>query len=203
MSQVYSTAELLTILANERKACMNGQRLSLAARPTGFSPMLDQFLCTDGIQKFTAYNDFRATIHQYQRDHQVSGIVWQTVTLRGHTLHYPQVDEHLIALPSDLKTLRAAKGSVFEFWQRGTVGMDLYLSLAGGKVHESMTLPAVDRIAQRTEWMTLCVQGSGAEMEVIVQMGWGQPEEATYRRGFPKSGSDCIHAVYPGRQPMS
>ncbi len=203
MSQVYSTAELLNILATERRACMNGQRLSLAASPTGFNPVLDQFLRTDGIQKFTAYNDFRATIHQYQRDHQVSGIVWHTVSHQGKTLHYPKVDEHLIALPSDLEMIRAAQGSVYRFWCEWTPGMDLFLSLTGGKVHQPIRCADVQRIAQRTEWMTLCTQGSGPSLELILQMGWGKPEESAYRRGFPDSGSEYVHAVQPGSQPIA
>ncbi len=203
MSQVYSTAELLVILANERKACMNGQRLSLAASPTGFSPVLDQFLCTDGIQKFTAYNDFRATIHQYQRDHRVSGLVWQTLQVNGQTLTYPKVHEDLIALPNDLAVIGAAKPEIFTFWRTTTTGLDFYLSLTGGKVHQPISASDVERIAHRTAWMTLCAQGQGVTLELILQLGWGKPEESTYRRGFPDSGSEYVHAVYPGRQPIT
>lgn len=203
MSQVYSTAELLDILARERRACMNGQRLSLAASPTGFSPVLDQFLSTDGIQRFTAYNDFRATVHQYQRDHQVSGIVWQTVRVHGQALRYPRVDEHLIALPSDLAAIRAAKSQIFGFWCTVTPGLDIYLSLTGGKVHQPISTQDVHRLGDRTEWITLCTQGNGADLELIMQMGWGKPEESSYRRGFPDSGSEFVHAVQPGRQPLS
>jgi hypothetical protein len=203
MSLIYSTTELLEILARERRACMNGQRLSLAASPTGFSPVLDQFLRTDGIQRFTAYNDFRRTVHHYQRQHQVSGIVWQTLTVQHHRLHYPRVDEHLIALPSDLAAIRIAKSQIFDFWGAVTPGLDFYLSLTGGKVHQRISTQDIQRLGDRTEWLTLCTQGSGAEFELILQMGWGQPEESSYRRGFPDSGSELVHAVPPGRLPLS
>lgn len=201
MSRIYSTEELIQILADERKACMNGHRLSLAAKSSG-SPAIDFFLKTDGIQKFTAYNDFRATVHQYQREHQVSGIVWQALTLGSRVLRYPRVDDQLIGLPEDLMILRSAKESVFAFWREATSGMDLYLSLSGGKVHQPIMPPHVDRIAQRTEWMSLCKQGSGHSLELILQLGWGKPEAAAYRRGFPESGSEYVHAVYPGNQPL-
>ncbi len=204
MSQVYSTAELLDILSRERRACMNGHRLSLAASPTGFSPVLDQFLSTDGIQRFTAYDDFRRTVHQYQRDHQVSGIVWQTVTVRDQSLRYPKVDEHLVALPSDLAAIRAAKSQIFAFWCTVTPGLDFYLGLTGGKVYQAITAADIQRIADRTEWMTLWTQGRGVnDVELILQMGWGKPEESSYRRGFPDSGSEFVHAVPPGQQPLS
>ncbi|MGI0484568.1 hypothetical protein ACN4EK_03965 [Pantanalinema rosaneae CENA516] len=202
MSKVYSTEELIQILADERRACMSGQRLNLAVSPSGISPFIDQFLQPEGIQKFAAYSDFRATIHQYQRTHQVSGIVWQTIAIHGQPLRYPKVDDQLIALPDDLATLKAAKLEILAFWQRVSAGMDLYLSLKAGKFYQPIAAVDVDRIAQRTEWASLCQQGKSTSLEIILQLGWGQPEAATYRRGFPDSGSESIHAVYPGQQPL-
>lgn len=202
MSRVYSTEDLIKILAEERRACMNGQRLNLAASPSGISPLIDMFLATDGIQKFTAYSDFRATVHQYQREHQVSGIVWQTITVGSKTLRYPKVDDQLIGLPSDLVVLQTAKQSVVDFWYDVTAAMDWYLSMNGGKLHQRVMIAHVDRIAQRTEWASLQQQGSAQHLEIILQLGWGKPEEATYRRGFPESGSEYVHAVMRGNHPI-
>lgn len=201
MSSLYSTEDLIRILAEERRACMNGHRLNLTASPTGFSPVLDAFLRADGIQKFTAYNDFRAAVHQYQREHQVSGVVWQTLTLKGRSCHYPKIDDQLIALPDDLDVLKSAKDDVFHFWLDVVDGMDLYLSMHGGKFHNPVTQSDVNRIALRSEWMSLAQQGKADCLEIILQLGWGQPAEATYRRGFPESGSEYVHAVNPGQQP--
>jgi len=63
-------------------ACLLGQRLNLAAKVSG-NPLIDKYLRSDGIQKFTAYQDFKAAVHRYQREHRVSGIVWRQLTLRG------------------------------------------------------------------------------------------------------------------------
>lgn len=202
MSKIYTTQDLIRILADERKACMNGQRLNLKASPTGFSPVLDFFLKTDGIQKFTAYNDFKATIHAYQREQQVSGLIWQTLTIQGKTLEFLQLHDQLIALPADLDLLRSTRDTIYVFWGEVTVGMDLYLALYGGKMHEPIAIAEVDRIYQRTEWASLSVQGGGPTLEIILQLGWGQPDEAVYRRGFPESGSEFIHASYPGKTPL-
>lgn len=202
MSKVYNTEDLIKILADERRACINGQRLNLKASPTGISPMLDMFLKTDGIQKFTAYNDFKAAVHQYQRDHQVSGIIWQTLTFRGETISFPKVDDQLIGLPADLPVLHAAKETVTSFWHRVTQGMELYLSLNGGKFYQAIAPVDVTRIVQRTEWASLSQLGSNHNLELILQLGWGKPEQATYRQGWPDSGSECIHAVLPGNRPI-
>lgn len=201
MSGRYSTEDLIQILADERQACMNGQRLNLAVNLSG-SPFLDKFLRPEGLQKFAAYNDFRASVHAYQREHGVSGIVWQVQIIRDRQIRFPKVDDQLIALPDDLALLKAAKGAVFQFWQEVTQDLELYLSLNAGKIHEAIAPLQVERIMQRSEWATLSHQGSHQNLEVILQLGWGKPEAAAYRRGFPESGSEYIHAVFPGHRPI-
>jgi hypothetical protein len=201
MSEVYSTEELIKILADERRACMNGERLNLAASASG-SPFLDQFLKPDGIQKFSAYRDFKAAVHRYQRQHQISGIVWRQITMKGQTLRYPAVDDQLVALSSDLELLKAAKVSILAFWYSVTQDMDLYLSINSGKDYRQIEPDEVEAIAQRTEWTSLSVHGNSTFLEIILQLGWGKPEEASYKRGWPTSGSEYIHGVNPGKRPI-
>lgn len=202
MPQIYSTEELIQILSQERQACMNGQRLNLAAMPSGINPLLDRFVNSDGIQRFTAYRDFRSAIHQYQIEHRVSGLVWTSLTIGGRTFRCPKIHEHLISLPSDLAVLKAEKSSIVEFWRSITSGFDFYLSMNSGKLHQLITKDDIERILQRSEWATLSHQGKAEALEIILQLGWGKPEEAVYRRGFPESGSEYIHAVRPGRMPI-
>ncbi len=202
MSKIYSTEELVKILTDERRACMNGQRLNLAATPSGINPLIDRFVKSDGIQKFTAYSDFRSTVHCYQREHQVSGLVWQSVVIKGQSFRYPKIDDQLISLSGDWVVLRAAKASIVAFWQEVTEGMDFYLSMNCGKFHQPMSSRDLDRILQRTEWATLTHQGKDDTLEILLQLGWGRPEEALYHRGFPESGSEYIHAVPIGRTPL-
>lgn len=201
MSEVYSTEELIKILADERRACINGERLNLAASASG-SPLLDQFLKPDGIQKFSAYRDFKAAVHRYQRQHQVSGIVWRQLTMKGKTLRYPAVDDQLAALSSDLEILKAAKVSILAFWHSVTQGMDLYLSINSGKDYRQIRLDEVGAITKGTEWASVSVHGNSTFLEMILQLGWGQPEEASYKRGWPLSGSEYIHAVKPNQRPI-
>lgn len=201
MSEVYSTEQLIKILEQERRACMNGERLNLAASASG-NPLIDQFLNPDGIQKFSAYRDFKAAVHRYQRQHQVSGIVWRQITLKAKTLRYPIVDEQLVALSSDLEILRLAKASILEFWKSVTQGMDLYLSLHSSKDYRQTIPEEVEAIARRTQWASLHQYGNATFLELILQLGWGKPEEASYKRGWPTSGSEYIHAVNPGKYPI-
>ncbi|MBU7587162.1 MAG: hypothetical protein KAF91_30670 [Nostoc sp. TH1S01] len=201
MSKVYTTEELIQILAAERQACLKGERLKLEVKVSG-NPVIDQFIRTDGLQKFTAYQDFKAAIHNYQREHQVSGIVWREMTVKGQTLRYPEVDNQLIALTSDMAILQSSKDSILNFWYEVTVEMDLYLSFNNSKQHQQITTDDVARIAHRTEWASLWKWENPNFLELILQLGWGNPEEASYKRGRPHSGSEYIHAVNPGNLPI-
>ncbi|MEH2297229.1 hypothetical protein [Nostoc sp.] len=201
MSKVYTTQELIQILAAERQACLNGKRLKLEITVSG-NPLIDQFLRTDGLQQFTAYQDFKTAIHDYQRENQVSGIIWRQVTVKGKNLNYPQVDTELIALISDLEILKAAKNSIVKFWYEVSMGMDLYLSFNNSKQYQQIVTFDVERIVQRTEWASLCKWENSSFLEMILQLGWGKPEEAHYKRGRPRSGSEYIHAVNPGNRPI-
>lgn len=202
MLKIYSTEELIQILKEERKACLNGERLNLTATPAVGNPVIDCFLKPDGIQKFTAYQHFKEAVHQYQIEYQVSGIVWRQITVRGKTLCFPFVDEQLMALPSDVEQLKAAKSRLLEFWSEVTRGMDLYLSLNGGKDYRQISIEEVSAISQRTEWACLWKWEKTSFLEMLLQLGWGQPGEAGDRRGWPHSGSENIHAVNPGQRPI-
>ncbi|MDZ8033405.1 MAG: hypothetical protein RMY64_30025 [Nostoc sp. DedQUE08] len=201
MSKVYTTQELIQILAAERQACLKGKRLKLEIKVSG-NPVIDQFIRTDGLQQFTAYQDFKTAIHDYQRENRVSGIIWREMTVKGKNLHYPEIDSELIALNGDLEILKAAKNSIVEFWYEVSMGMDLYLSFNNSKQYQQIVTSDVERIVQRTEWASLCKWENSSFLEMILQLGWGKPEEAYYKRGRPRSGSEYIHAVNPGNRPI-
>jgi hypothetical protein len=201
MTNIYNTQELIQILATERQACLKGDRLKLDIT-VAINPVIDPFVRTDGFQRFTAYQDFKASIHEYQRENQVSGIIWKDMTIKGKNLHYPEIDAELIALESDLKILKSTKDTILEFWYLVTAEMDLYLSFSNGKQHQKVIKIDVERITQRTEWATLLKWENPNFLEIILQLGWGQPQEAAYKRGRPLAGSEFIHAVKPGCHPI-
>ncbi|MES1024475.1 hypothetical protein ABN584_16420 [Gloeocapsa sp. BRSZ] len=197
----YTTEELIQILADERQACLKGERLKIAATASG-NPIIDRFIKSDGIQKFDAYQDFKAAVHCYQREHRVSGIVWRRLIVKGSSIDYPEVDSQLIALPEDLETLKLVKARIVSFWRKVTVGMDIYKSINNGKDYRLVTPVTVDKIAQRMEWANLCKWEKADFLEIVLQLGWGQPEAAAYNRELPIAGSEYIHAVNPGNRPI-
>lgn len=202
MEKIHNTQELIKILESERQACLNGKRLNLSATISEFNPVIDKILKPEPIQKFTAYQDFQEMIHQYQIEHQVSGLVWHSLTIEEKTLKYPAVDERLIAIPQDLAIIREFKDAAIAFWQQVTEGMDLYLMVNHGKDCRQILPTEVNAIAQRTEWASLCRWEKSDFLEIVLQLGWGQPAHAAHRRGWPDAGSEYIHAVKPNRRPI-
>ncbi len=201
MSNIYNTQELIHILATERQACLKGERLKLELTVSG-NPLIDQFVRTEGLQRFAAYQDFKSSIHQYQRENQVSGIIWKDISIKNKNLYYPEIDTELIALEGDFQILKLAKNSILEFWYITTAEMDLYLGFSNGKQHQKIAKADVERIVQRTQWATLLKWENPNFLEVILQLGWGQPQEAAYKRGRPLAGSEFIHAVNTGCYPI-
>jgi hypothetical protein len=202
MSKVYSTEELLQVLASERQACLRGDRLNLTGNTAAGHPILDRFLKTDGLQKYAAYQGFKDAVHAYQRQHYVSGIVWQTVTWNSRSLRYPVVDPNLIAIPDDFEVLRRAKAEVLVFWERAIPALELYLGVNRGKDFQAMDPGEVWAIAQRTDWAKLTLWQRPDFVELLLQLGWGDPSEAEHWRAWPDAGNEAIHAVQPGCRPV-
>ncbi len=202
MTQIRTTQELSQILAQEREACLRGDRLNLTT-VTYFNPVVDPFLNVEGIQKFRAFCDFREAVHQYQRDHKISGLLWRTFTVKGQSLDYPELDENLVALPADLLTLAAHKGRVIDFWWQVTQGMDWYLQMDKHTPHQPILAPEVQSRAERAAWASLHKLDYAQALEITLQLGWGNPKEALYQKYWPLSGCYFIHAVGSGQFPQS
>lgn len=202
MVKVHTTEELIEILAAEHRACLRGERLNLAVTPYIGNMAVDRLLDPEAMQRFSAYQNFKSAIHRYQEQQNVSGIVWREIELNGETLHYPQVHENLIALDRDLDTLRQAKPEILDFWERTTAAMDLYLSVNQGKDYEPIASSDICALVLRTDWANLWKWQNASFLEVVLQLGWGQPHEAAYRRGSLSSGSEYVHGVPHGRCPI-
>lgn len=201
MNQVYTTEELIQILARERRACLRGERLNLTTAIAQVNPAIDPFLNTEAVQKFTAYLDFRAAVHRYQQDHQVSGIIWHQFRVKGKTLNIPEVHEQLLALPQDLALLQAQKRAIADFWREVTTGMDLYQRRSRYGEFCPMTLVQVDCLVQRAEWANLAKYEFASTLEVMLLLGWGNPREALDQQTSAAAGSEVIYAVQPGDRP--
>lgn len=200
--RLYTTQDLVEILAAEHLACVKGQRLDLNATVSG-NPLLDQLINPEGAQRFSAYQGFRRAIHQYQRHAQISGLVWKTIDLFQTQLTFPQLHDDLIALPEDLQKMREYFQPIYRFWCTITVDLDLYLECSQGRDYQLISSAEVQHLAREKQWANLKKHERSSFLEVVLQLGWGDPALAKDRHSWPNSGRDYIHAVRPGFKPIA
>lgn len=183
----YSTQELLDILDQELRAAWRGERVVLSSDQR-LNPVVAKALGTEKLSKVFAVQDFRDQIHQYQREHNVSGLVWHTCRFNGRSLQFPEVHPQLTAIPADKAMLLAAKPAVIDFWRSSLDGLRLWHS---GTPPQPVSRAQVDRWIAETEWAE--VDATRAELYLI--LCWGDPKECHYEWAKPQSGCERIIAA--------
>lgn len=186
---VYSTQDLLKILEQELKATLRGDRLLLSSEDRLGVPIVTMALDRDQLGKVFACQDFTQQIHQYQRTHQVSGIIWREITVGETSLRIPEIHQKLTAIESDKAILQSAKASILKFWWQITEGLQFWQ--LENYQPKPLTKQAVQQIAARAEWAELDL----GRHEVYLALCWGNPKECHYRWATPDSGCDRLIAA--------
>jgi len=86
----YTTAELLDFLDQELRAAWRGERVVLSSDQR-LNPVVAKAIGTEKLSKVFAVQDFRDQIHHYQREHNVSGLVWHTCRFQGRSHQFPEL----------------------------------------------------------------------------------------------------------------
>ena len=216
----YTTQQLIEILDRELKANWKGKRIVLSSAERINDPVVAKLLNMNRVSKVFAYQDFRYQIHQYQKQHRVSGIIWRSCTFREQTFSYPEVYNQLIPIEEDKEILVQAKKSVINFWQEVTEGMNFWLANAPGRSnnvssaklvseenrdrvstslprsakthhHQKIDRQYVNKLIRQAEWAEI----DAALNEIYLGLCWGDPLEYRYQWAKPKSGCDRIIAA--------
>lgn len=216
----YTTQQLIEILDRELKANWKGKRIVLSSAQRINDPVVAKLLNMNRVSKVFAYQDFRHQIHQYQKEHRVSGIIWRSCTFRERTFSYPEVYNQLIPIDGDKEILVQAKESVINFWQQVTEGMNFWLANAPGRNsnlssaslaleedrelvvtsvpnsekthhHQKIDRQYVNKLIRQAEWAEI----DAALNEIYLGLCWGDPLEYRYQWAKPKSGCDRIIAA--------
>jgi hypothetical protein len=191
----YTTEELLKILDCELKENWKGKRVVLSSAQRINDPVVAKALNMDQVNKVFAYRDFRSQIHEYQQQHQVSGIIWRTCTFNQQSITYPEIHNQLIPIPGDKEILLSARTKILDFWDRVTNNMNLWLVNSNmspnGSHHQQITLSYLQKLIKQTEWAEI----DAARTEIYLGLCWGDPQEYRYQWAKPKSGCDRIIAT--------
>jgi hypothetical protein len=190
----YTTAELIHILNQELNAHWKGERLLLSSESRLADPVIAKALGSQQLSKVFAYQEFRDQVHQYQLEHQVSGLIWKTRRFQNHEVRSPELHSHLIAIPSDKDILIQSKDAVLDFWHRCIPGLGLWLA---GYDPQPTTYAYVEALITQTEWAEV----EAAQTELYLSLCWGDPKTCHYQWAQPESG--CIRVIAAGSKPGS
>ena len=184
----YTTEQLIGILDDELKASWKGERIVLSSPQRLNNPVLAKALGTKQLSKVFAYRDFRAQIHHYQQQHEVSGLIWREFSFAGVSIRFPEVHPHLIPICGDKEILITAKASVLSFWREVT--KDLQYWLVGDNL-QLISAPLVGKLSYQAEWAEL----EATRSELYLGLCWGNPHEHRCSWAQPHSGCEKIIAA--------
>lgn len=183
----YTTEELLGFLDQELRAAWRGERVLLSSDQR-LNPVVAKAIGTEKLSKVFAVQDFREQIHQYQREHGVSGLVWHTCRFQGRSHQFPELHPQLIAIPEDKAILIAAKAGVVEFWRTSIDGLRLWRS---GSPPLPLERATVERWIEEAEWAEI----DATRTELYLRLCWGDPKVCHYDWARPDSGCERIIAA--------
>jgi hypothetical protein len=183
----YTTEELLSFLDQELRAAWRGERVVLSSEER-LNPVVAKAIGTEKLSKVFAVQDFREQIHQYQREHNVSGLVWHTCRFQGRSHQFPELHPQLVAIPSDKVALTEAKVGVIDFWRSSIEGLRLWRS---GSPPLPLELATIDRWIEEAEWAEV----DATRTELYLRLCWGDPKVCHYDWARPDSGCERIIAA--------
>ncbi|MGB3614992.1 MAG: hypothetical protein WBA10_14460 [Elainellaceae cyanobacterium] len=181
----YTTEQLIRILDEELNAAWKGERLLLASNRLG-DPVVEKALGTEKLSKVYAYRDFRSQIHQYQLDHSVSGLVWRSCRFNSRFIHFPEIHNQLIAIPSDKEALIASKPEILAFWRDHTAQLPLWQM----SPTRPIPLHQANQQIQAAEWVEI----EAGQAELYLGLCWGNPNECHYGWAYPESRCEQVIA---------
>jgi len=190
----YTTQDLIEILDEELRANWQGKRVLFSSCERLNNPVVAKAIGAEKLSKVFAYRDFRAQIHDYQLQHQVSGLVWRKCRFNGYELHCPELHNQLIAIPQDKETLREIKPQILDFWDKAITDLVLWKE---GNPPSPVDSETVKKLASEVEWLEV----ETTQRELILNLCWGNPKECHYHWAQPYSGCDRVIAIEPGNSP--
>jgi hypothetical protein len=190
----YTTQQLIQILEQEMRATWKGDRILLSSADRINNPVIAKAIDLQKVGKVFAYQDFRREIHEYQKQYEVSGLIWRQCTFRGKSIRYPELHNQLIPVPGDKEILMAAKETVLNFWREMTEEMNFWLAASR---YRPISPESVAEFMQEAEWAEI----DAAQNELYLGLCWGNPQEYQYLWAKPNSG--CHRIIGAVTEPSS
>ncbi|MBD2184949.1 hypothetical protein H6S82_01740 [Planktothrix sp. FACHB-1355] len=127
-----------------------------------------------------SYEELKGIVWEYQRQHQISGVIIETVHLGNKTYRFPVALKELLVLESDLDILKAAVPRVIEAFTEYANSRPIYLCYTAydkwdAEHHIQTTLEYIKHEATYADWAEITVDD---DTNVSLSLGWGNPNSS-------------------------
>jgi hypothetical protein len=186
ITDMKTTEELLALLESKEFSSPENQKSAKEISYGAYKLAVDYYeivgavLGSENINQVVNYRKFQEVIWEYQRQHQISGIIIKTVQLGDKTYRFPVPLKELLALENDLDILKAAVPRVIEAFTEYVSSRPLYLCYTAydkwdGEHHIQTTLDYIKHEAGYAHWAEITVE---EDTNVSLSLGWGNPHSS-------------------------
>lgn len=176
MEKIKSTEELADLLKTERIRSMKIQcECSPLKGPGVENPEWEEILkfnYENSVKALDGYWDIKEQVHEYQKEHNVSGIFWKEWTYQGKTINCPTLHDQLIAIPGDKNILSDNSESVWKWWICVTRSLELWQSLNNADTLTNMS--EIIAVKNRAEWIETFIVSGLSRWEIYISFNWGE-----------------------------
>lgn len=177
---MYNTEQLISILDTAVNRSVEIQcacsPLSAPEAETADWEIIHKFNAKNAAAALEGYWQLREQIHNYQHEHQISGLIAEERTYQGKTIKAFSVHEQLISILGDKEVLRKQTPKVIEWWVEVTQGMELWHSPTFNREDDyRVSLEEILPLAPLVEWAEISVS-NGLRTEIDLKLCWGEPD---------------------------
>jgi hypothetical protein len=143
------------------------------------------FLGVEKLAQVSYYHQTRDQVWQYQRDHNISGLIIETLEFNGNTIRFPMLSDQLIATADDMDVMRASKARVVSFFadfcqnNPAFISHEIY-SKMGGQWPMETTLAFALEFAGDMEWAIIREISDWYGAGLRLELGYGDMRDAPY-----------------------
>ena len=184
---IKTTEELIAILEAEKTAYTKGNRVVPYLPPNADEVAAERYgivgavLGAENLTNMAYYHKFLQKVWEYQKQHQISGLIVETVLLGNKIYRFPVAAEQLLLVEGDLDILRAAVTQVMEAFAEYVNSHSVYLCYThhdkwDGEHNIQTTLEFIQYEATNADWAKIIA--FDGDPCVSLSLGWGNPHSA-------------------------
>lgn len=180
---IKTTEELFALLESKKFSWIKDEKAVTQISYNAYKLAVDYYeivsavLGSENTNQTLTYAKLKEIVWEYQRQHQISGVIIETVQLGDKAYRFPVSPKELLAVEGDLDILKAAVPRVIEAFTDYVNSRPIYLCYTAydkwdAEHHVQTTLEYIKHEARYADWAEITVDD---DTNVSLSLGWGNP----------------------------